>query len=159
MAARLSVYRPEAGGVLMGTNSAVWNDFSYGCVVHTWFAETLTGKCPADTPNLFALMSDGSDHRNRRVECVAHGRRAGRRLFYFSPRWRATSFGATMKGRTGGLEGEGSPEGWSSLSHRVSGCAPNGAAIMSSSWKVIVCGVPVGAVPDHAVLPRVVQHL
>ena len=30
----------------------------------------------------------------------------------------ATSFGATMKGRTGGLEGEGSPEGWSSLSHR-----------------------------------------
>ena len=37
----------------------------------------------ADMPNLFALMSDGSDH---------------------------PSFGATMKGRTGGLEGEGSPE-------------------------------------------------
>jgi hypothetical protein len=37
----------------------------------------------ADMPNLFVLMSDESDH---------------------------PSFGATMKGRTGRLEGEGSPE-------------------------------------------------
>jgi len=46
----------------------------------------------ADIPNLFALMSDGSDDP--------------------IPAGGATSFGATMKGRTGGLESEGSPEGF-----------------------------------------------
>jgi hypothetical protein len=41
-------------------------------------------------------------------KCVARGRRAGG---YLSRRGGgATSFGATMKGRTGGLESEGSPD-------------------------------------------------
>jgi hypothetical protein len=68
-------------------------------------------------PNLFALMSGGSDHP------IAAGG--------------ATSFGATINGRTGGLESEGRPEVWSSLSHRVSS-ARNGAAAglpnIASTW-------------------------
>jgi hypothetical protein len=46
----------------------------------------------------------------RQSECVARGRRAGRRLFCSRRGGGATSFGATMKGRTGGLESEGSPD-------------------------------------------------
>jgi hypothetical protein len=53
-----------------------------------------------DMPNLFALMSVGSDHPN-----IAADGGGG-----------ATRFGATMKGRTGGLGAKGSPERFGPLS-------------------------------------------
>ena len=55
------------------------------------FCHSLDRRRAADMPNLFALMSDGSDH-----PIAKDG---------------LDSFGATMTGRTGGLESEGSPEG------------------------------------------------